>query len=353
MRKFCTVALCLVLFLAISAGSARLWAAGKEPAKAGDELHAKMLAEGWKPIAKGVYERQRGPNKFEHIGYGREGLVWMIGELKRQVTELRQEYQRYPSEDLAKVIGHLSVKIADAERDLRNTKSFAEVSKIAGPSCSICYSATADAYPLSGSSGQGVGAIADAKFNDDCGNTGDTYAFATARATLNGTTNTVTQEDLQRTGTSVSNHAAAVVNGASDCFSAARSYAQSTALGISYTTSDNNTSCPSPPPPSGPTVSISGPTSVTGFTGACKTATWTSTVSGGTPAYRYAWTIDGAAACTSTSTSCSRTFCPDTIETASVALTVTDAANQTGSATFYTDVDVEGQSCGANGVICP
>jgi hypothetical protein len=359
---------------------------------------------------------------------------------------LTQAYQSHPSEELHKVIDQLSVKIAESQRELRNTKNLSSLDeKITGASCSICYSATADGYPLSGAAGQGVGAIADASFNSNCGYSGDTYAYAYAQATQSGTTTTHTQADGPHTGTSVTSHAAATVNGNTSCSSTANSYATSTALGISYSTSDSNSLCPAPPPvptissttpvsisgtscqtitwnssvssgtspfsyawtidgvatgtssstsvsktycgnntahsqtvnvalgvtdassqtgsatfattinytTSGPTVTISGPTSVTRFTGACKTATWIATVSGGTPSYSYAWTADGVAVGTSSSTSISQTYCPDTIYTASIALTVTDSASHTGSATFSTWVDVEGQLCGqGTGVTC-
>jgi len=346
--KIWIVALCLSCLTL--AGSPRLFAAGPSPATGEQELHAKMISQGWKPIAKGVYERQRGPNKFEHMGYGREGFAWMIGELTRQRNSLVQAYQSYPSEDLHKVIDQLAVKIAEVKRDLRNTKSLSSQSeKVAGASCSICYSATADGYPLSGSAGQGVGAIADASFSSNCGYSGDTYAYAFAQATLGGTTTTHTQSDGPYTGTSVTSHASATVNGSTNCSSNANSYATSTALGISYSTSDSNSLCPAPPPPSGPTVTISGPTSITKFTGLCKSGTWTASATGGTTPYtNYAWTLNGFGVGTNSS-SLTLTFCPDDVETVTVGVTVTDYASHTGLNTFSTWVDVEGSTgCGGN-----
>jgi hypothetical protein len=297
-----------------------------------------MTARGWKEISRGVFERQRGPNKFEHLGYGREGLAWLVGDLTRQHDALLKEYQSYPSEDLHKVIDRLSLKIAEGKRELRNSKSLTSVSEaVTGAGCSICYSATADAYPLTTS--QGVGAVADASFNSNCGYSGDTYAYAYARATLNGTTTTYTQED-PHTGTSVTSHAAATVNGSTNCSSTANSSATSTALGISYSTSDSNSSCPAVANP--PTVTISGPTSVTKYTGLCKSATWTSTVTGGTSPYTsYSWKINGTVV--GTGTSLTQTFCPEDIETISVGLSVTDSASQTGTATpLSVWIDVEG-----------
>jgi hypothetical protein len=273
------------------------------------------------------------------MGYGREGFVWMAGELTRQRDNLMQAYQSNPSEDLHKVIDQLAVKIADIQRELRNTKDLSlESEKIAGASCSICYSATADGYPLSGAAGQGVGAIADSSFSSNCGYFGDTYAYAYAQATLNGTTTTHTQTDGPHTGTSTTSHAAATVNGNTSCSSTANSYATSTALGISYSTSDSNTSCPPPPP----TVTISSTTPVSISGTSCQTITWTSSVSGGSSPFSYAWTIDGVATGTSSSTSVSKSYCGNNTthsQTVNVALNVTDSASQTGSKTFATTIN--------------
>jgi len=163
---------------------------------------------------------------------------------------------------------------------------------------------------------------------------------------LNGVPNTATQEDLQRTGTSVSNHEAAVENGASDCLSTARSYAQSTALGISYTTSDSNSSCPPPPL----TASISG-TSATTITGtASQTLTWNSIVSGGTAPYTYSWTIDGSSG--GTGSSASRTYTGNNIahtQTVNVTLTVRDSSGQSAPASFTTTITYTVSSGGTGG----
>jgi hypothetical protein len=334
MKRIWTAVVCLNCL--ILAGASRLFAAGVPSPTDGQELRAKMAAKGWKEISKDVYERQRGPQKFEHLGYGREGLVWMIGELKRELDQLVQEYQKYPSEDLAKAIDHLKVTIAKAERELGNTKRLSNLSEkgIVGESCSICFIATADAFPLTDGSGQGVGAIADAKFSSDCGFSGDSYAFAYARATLNGTTTTVTQEDPD-TGPSVESHAEAIVNGASDCASIARAYALSTDLGFSYSTSDDNSVCSLPPP----TISGSATASISGTS--CQTLTWSATTNGGVSPFTYAWTIDGVAVGTSSSTSVSKDYCGDNTahsQTANVALTVTDSTGQSASNAFTSTI---------------
>jgi hypothetical protein len=293
---------------------------GKEDSQAADpesrqwaEVKAKMKAEGWSQIGDGVFERRLGTGKVEHLGYGKEGLAWTIGELRRQLGSLKQQYQSQPSEELGKIIDELSVKISSAEHELRAApKGMSRLTAaLAGASCSnICYSATADAYPLT--STQGVAAVADAKFNSSCGYSGDAYAYAYAVATLSGTTTTISQSD-PHTGTNVTSHAAASVNGGSitgtPCASSASSYAQSSTLGISYTTSATNSLCPaSPPPPMSVAISgtyyeyFSGP-------GGCRSRTWTATVSNGASPFSYVWKKNGTVVGTNSSTY-TQTICP-------------------------------------------
>jgi hypothetical protein len=303
-RKCRTAVLCLGL-MTFLAGN--LWAAGPERQQWA-EVKAKMEAEGWKQIAAGVFERQLGATKVEHLGYGPEGLAWTIGDLNRQLGVLSKEYQSYPSEDLAKVIDELSIKIANAKRELRNMPQgmSSMTAALAGASCSnICYSATADAYPLTAT--QGVAAVAEAKFNSTCGYSGDTYAYAYARATLNGTTTTVTQQDPD-TGTNITSYASASVNGATvtgiPCTSSANSYAQSSALGISYTTSDTNNICPPVPC----TVTITGSSYEYFYQAGCRTKTWSASVSGCTAPFTYQWKYNGTVV--GTGSTYTRSVCP-------------------------------------------
>src|SRR6185436_2975408 len=233
--------------------------------------------------------------------------------------------ESYPSEDLAKAIDNQRVLIAKARRTWKQMPDTPLTAAALPANCNVNYGVNLDAYPLSGS--QGVGAVSDAYFNDDCGISGDTNAYAYARATLNGTTTTVTKQD-PHSGNPVTSHAAATAYGNLDCYSYAFGSASSAGLAINYSTSDTNTDCPPPPP----TVTISGPTSVGIIGWDCRIITWTSSVSGGTPGYSYSWTIDGAPAGTGTSTS--QEYCGENIawtQTVNIALTVTDAANQQGS----------------------
>ena len=295
-RKYWTAAICLGVTILL--GGDGLSAA--EPVKKqADDAKATMEAEGWKQISEGVFERRLGAEKVEHLGFGREGLSWIIGEMNRKLELLREEQESYPSEKLSQVIDNLNARIAGAKSklwklDQNQTRSQNEVEgmsmmteAVTGASCSsICYSATADAYGLTSS--QGVGAFAEAKFNSTCGYSGDTYAYAYARATQGTVTTTKTQED-PRTGTNITSSASASWNGSLDCYSEAYATVSSSALGISYSTSDSNYSCPAQPC----TVAITGTSYEFFSTSSCRSRTWTANVSGCTPS-TYQWKYNGA-----------------------------------------------------------
>jgi len=347
-RRCWTAALCLGLMTLLGGG--QLSAADPERQKV-DEVKARMQAEGWKEISPNVFERQLGPTKVEHLGYGREGLSWTIGEMNRTLARLQKEYKSYPSKELANTIADLTIKSAKARRELWNLDQNPQsglssiIGTVTGPSCSnICYSATADAYYLT--TVQGVAAVADAKFNSTCGYSGDTYAYAYARATSGSTTTTVTQSD-PKTGTNVNSHAVASVNGGSisgiPCYSEASSYAQSSALGISYSTSDTNSSCPAP----ACSATISG-TSYEYFVmpggGGCRSRTWTANISG-CPSPTYQWKKNGTVV--GTGSTYTQSICAST---ASFTLDLT--VNGVAAPSHYVEVFVEYCEC-CGGTICP
>jgi hypothetical protein len=88
------------------------------------------------------------------------------------------------------------------------------------------------------------------------------------------------------------------------------------------------------PPPL--TASISGPTEVDLVGTQCQTVTWTSSVSGGTPAYSYSWTIGTSTTVLSTTSTLTKSVC--SAGTLNVKVVVRDAAAQTTNATFTTTV---------------
>lgn len=331
-RKFWTAAVCLGLMTLL--GGHRLAAA--DPVKTqSDELKAKMVVEGWAPISDSVFERQLGPNKVEHLGFGREGLAWTVNELTRQLESLMLEYESYPSEELDKVIDDLSVKIAKAKREMKNApQGIASMTEaVTGPSCSsICYSATADAYPLT--STQGVGAVAQAKFNSACGYSGDTYAYAYVRATTPAEGTKVYIHDDPRTGTNVTSSASASMNGGQDCYSEAYASVSSSALDVYYySVIETNYSCPPP----ALNVTMSGPSSADFTTATCSTKTWSASASGGTTPYSYKWYYNGTQV--GTGTSYSRSVCYNHADF-TIQATVTDSSSPVQSKSASRAVDV-------------
>ncbi|HEX7184382.1 MAG TPA: hypothetical protein VF756_21325 [Thermoanaerobaculia bacterium] len=279
-------------------------------------------------------------SRVETFAYGEKGMLWSVEKLKERVGFLQGEYNKHPSEDLAKLIDNLQLQIGERERSLQISQATAADSLGGGETlneCTIIYDATADAYNQTGSSAPGVGATAFARWYSDCGHVGNTYAYAYSRATKNGTQTIQIVEDpqagLTRSGTNITSSATSSAPGDVDCFSEAYSRSWNPSLNIDYSSYDTNYVCVVP----APTVTISGPTS-TIITGTiCKTLTWTSTVSGGVPGYSYAWYWDGYYV--SSGSSYSATFCGSNsnyTEYVNLSLTVTDSAGQSGSDTHTT-----------------
>lgn len=346
--KVWTVALCLGGMLLAGGGGLR---ADKLESQQWSEIRSKLQTEGWQQIAEGVFERRSG-TKVEHMGYGREGLAWTIGELRRQLEVVMREYENNPSEDLAQIIDGLSIKIARAQQEIprlpKAITSATEAVTVTGVSCGFCYSATVDAYYKTDV--QGVGATAEAKFNNACGYSGETYAYAYATAVLNGTTVTHSQSDPD-SGSSITSTAIASVNGGPTCSSYASAYSQSTALGISFSTSDSNNTCPVPPNPPVPTISGTTYESFTSL-GSCRNKTWTVSTSGGTSPYSYVWKEGGVTI--GTGTSYTRTICPYDLGF-TLDVYVTDASSQTGTDSHSVLVYTEQEPCYQGGgmqVIC-
>lgn len=341
-RKYWTAALCLGVATLLEGGA--LSAAEAERQQTG-EAKARMQAEGWKEISPNVFERHLGPAKVEHLGYGREGLSWTVGDLNRKIERLQREYKSYPSQELANIIADLTVKSTNARRGLWNMDQSSSgdvvsmIGAVTGPSCSnICYSATADAYYFTAT--QGVAAVADAKFNSTCGYSGSTNAYTYARATLGTTTTTITQSD-PKSGTNVNSHAVASANGGEasgiPCYSEASASAESSALGIYYSTSDTNSSCP----PVSCSVTITG-TSYEYFIspggGGCRSRTWTASASSGCNPATYQWTINGVAA--GTGSTYTQSVCPATAD-----FTLGVTVNGVASDTHFVDVEREYCEC--------
>ncbi|HEV2855152.1 MAG TPA: carbohydrate-binding protein [Thermoanaerobaculia bacterium] len=236
-----SAAFCLMILCARS-GSAQALAT-PEP-----EWVSRMLEEGWQKLQEGVLQRNPGEGRVETFTYGEEGLRFLAQSLEARVSSLDREYAVHPSPELGRILTTLKGELAQADTSLgaAQPEPFGGSSLAAG--CGPSLTAHAFADPLSGSQAPGVAANADASFQSSCGDLGNVYSYAYARATA-GTTMTVrSQEDPRSNGTSLASAAAAGVGGPLDCYSEAYARAWSPALGLSYEASDTNFACPGPSP---------------------------------------------------------------------------------------------------------
>ena len=250
---------------------------------------AALLAQGWLKITDGVVQRKLGGNKTETFAFGREGAQWMIERSEDRLGFLLGEYEKFPTDQLRKII-------LDVRHDIARMKTRLEISSVTSAdsfgggeslnNCDISYGAYADAYPLN--PGPGVGASASSYFNNNCYYWGIAQANVYVRATQYGVTTSDSAAQTQE-GENVSAYAALTRNGGEDCYSTAWARGGSDVFGF-YETSDFNDECPAPPL----NLDISGLTytSITGY--GFRTITWTATVSGGVPPYgTINWYWDG------------------------------------------------------------
>ena len=333
--SFVSLVLCLMLFSGVRLSlAAPVEGEGYQP-----DSYDQMLKEGWKPVAEGVLQRDRGDGTLETFAFGSEGFTWASQQLAGQLDRMEKEYAKYPSKKLARAIAKQKAQIASVERTAQPAEKSGELSstydKVIINGCDVGYGAHVNAFPLNGG---GAGASSDAYFHNNCGLLGDTNAYAYSRATSGTTTNTQTTTDPRSNGTWFDSVASANTAGSVDCYSEASANVTSGSLGIFYSISATpNYTCSPPVPPV--TVTITGPilSLVNGY--ACSTVQWTASVSGGTPAYNYTWYRDGYNV--GTGSTYAEIFCggnSNYTETVNLSVTVSDGISQTASDTHTTSV---------------
>ena len=323
--------------------------------KSQNDLYDQLIQEGWTVAGPGVLQRQLGSGKVETLGFGAEGLRFELAGLRSQLAFLREEYRHRPLPEIRRSIHAHRAQIERIKKALETSKAAEEIdleTAKAGIDCTIKYGAHVNAFPLTGS--QGVGATTDSYFNSNCGQTGEVYAHSYSKATgADNVIRTATHTDPvsgYRSGSNVTATTSDSVLGVRDCYSFSRATMTSYDIGVTYEQNATNYTCPTAPP----TATITGVTGsfISGFT--CKTITWSSTVTGGTPGYTYTWYRDGYQV--GTSSSYSETFCGDNFtwtEYVNLSLTVSDAANQTGSDNHTTNVNYSGTTTNCGGTrIC-
>jgi hypothetical protein len=339
-RVLTVLMLCLSLF-----GSAHLSLAQDFQEKSDDTL-TRMLAEGWKIVKDGVLQRELIPGEVESFVFGVPGFTWKIQDLRRQLQKLQAEFRANPTPELRKAIANHRKAIANAQRvlELARTSEALGETDVLKESCAINFSYDASAGPQTNV--QGVFANASATFGANCGFTGQVYAYAFAKAWVNGAETTQTVTDGPRSGANVSATASASRNGGAPCES--YGYGEMVSSGLnpsSWSKSATNSLCPASTTPPSPTINGTNYAYVT----ACTTYTWTSSVTGGTSPFTYQWTWNGAVV--GTGSSYARTICPGayySYTTNTLGLAVTDSASRTGSTSKSVVVEKEGSEpmCG-------
>lgn len=270
---------------------------GAVPSKASSaDLLEQMKKEGWQTVAPGVLQRDLGPNKTETLGFGADGLRFKIQQMSAHLTFLREEYAIKPTPALRKAIRSYKAEIARLTQTLETTKSLDETEgleslseKAVGIDCTIRYGAHVDAFALGGGS-QGVGATTDAYFNSNCGQVGEVYAHAYSKATgADNVIRTATKTDPTtgiRSGGNVTAVASNTVVGVRDCYSYSFATMTSYDLGVSYSQSIENRSCPIPITLR---IDASVGTSLHIYGNDCQSIMWGPVASGGSGSYTYTW----------------------------------------------------------------
>lgn len=304
-----------------------------------EDVLAQLQREGWKIVKDGVLQRELVPGEIESFVFGVPGFTWKLQELRRQLKKLQTEFRANRTPELRKAVANHRKAITNSQRALalaRAAEANGEEIDLSKVSCTINFSYDATAVPRTDV--QGTFANSSATFGANCGGfSGQVYAYAFAKVTVNGAETTQTVTDGPRSGANVSASAYASRSGVSPCES--NSYGEMVSYSLnpsSYSMSASNSQCPTS---SGPTPTING-VSYVDLWGGCQTYTWTSSVSGGTAPLTYQWTWNGAAV--GTGSSYSRQFCTGPTYSQinnTLGLTVTDSASRTGSTSKSVQVE--------------
>lgn len=259
---------------------------------------ARLEREGWTLVQEGVLQRQPEPGAVETVVFGAEGFAWKLRDLRSQLRVLRREHEANPTPELRRAIASHRKLIASTGERIERARATGAGAKwtIFDGGCNLNYTLDAEASHKVNLQGTWASAGADFNASASCGEflvgdgTGEVYAYAFAKTTVNGAPTTATVTDGPRTGASVSASAEAHRNGGPTCESYAYSEVTSDHLeGSSYTKSKTSTTCPAASSPLTLQVSVTsnydGQEEVVIWEEKCVTVTWKVNVSGGTPFY--------------------------------------------------------------------
>jgi hypothetical protein len=203
-------------------------------------------------------------------------------------------------------------------------------------SCTINFGYDSDAF----FSGSIVGATANANFSSNCAFSGEVYSYAYSKGrALSGLLAELIKTDGPRSGANVSTSAVSSVNGVTECYSHAESSMTTSSLNpSSYYIVDDNYTCPSATPLNVTVTSnLAADVYVLGYN--CANITWTTGISGGTPAY--STTMYKNNVFMTNATSFASSFCgsnTNATQTVTVSANVTDSLGQAKSASQVTTI---------------
>jgi hypothetical protein len=328
-KLFISLALCLSLLGAASTTLAQT------DQKSGEDTLAQLQREGWKIVRDGVLQRELVPGQVESFVFGVPGFLWKIQDLQRQLRKLQAELKANPTPELRKAVANHRKAIANSQRALtlaRAAEASGEEIDLSKVSCTINFSY--DASAAAKTDVQGVTASASASFGANCGGfSGQAYAYAFAKAYVNGAETTETVTDGPRSGANVSATATASRNGGGACES--RSFGEMVSYSLSpssYSKEVTNYSCS--PVLSGPTVTVTSDnaSTINLYGEDCVYITWTTNISNGTPPYSTVMYLNNSSL--GYRTSYSTWFCNAQYhyaETITIRSDVTDSASRFGS----------------------
>jgi hypothetical protein len=309
-----------------------------------DDSLAALQREGWKIVKDGVLQRELVPGEVESFVFGVPGFTWKLQDLGRQLQKLQAEFRAHPTPELRKAIANHRKAVASARKALAIARTAEDLGEAAPPKVSCAINFSYDATAAGKTDVRGVVANASATFSANCGFSGQVYAYAFAKATVNGAETTQTVTDGPRSGASVSATAFASRNGSTPCES--YGYGEMVSYGLSpssYSKSAQNYNCPVVATATPLSVSVTsnyGPI-IDIYEYDCATITWTTNISGGT--LPYASTMYKNNVSQGARTTYSASFCgsnTNTTATVTVSANVTDSSSpvQSGSGSQTTTI---------------
>ena len=214
----------------------------------GDPL-VKLEKEGWKIVQDGVLQRQAQPGETETFVFGVQGFTWKLQTLGGQLAFLRREFKANPTPELRRAIASHRRAIASTLETLERARAAEARGETITPKIDCTLNVRHKATATYKTDVQGTKADATAIFNvaSGCGISGEVYAFAFAKTTVNGAASTMTVTDGPRSGTSVTATASADRNGGGPCESFAFAEVTSNAMNPSSSSvQSTNELCPVP-----------------------------------------------------------------------------------------------------------